>query len=403
MTELISNEPSVNSGRPCHASPRGAEDEIDLVDVIVFFWKIRYILATGAILGLLCGWLSTHITGSTSASMASTAPSSSSSFSYQFALQEDFIAAQTALDRPARMALLNELLQRSDTMWIFFETLSKSLPELNKAWSPPSDSFAALMSTQQDEKQRSIWVTESDKTGEILFHVKIPVKIEDIALLTAVTAAFNQVVTEVNQRQHANYEKNIESLTVSRHKLLSTEAAASGQLFRLVKQYKGQQADLTPFLIKYESVGAAGTQKDVNIYFKQTIDNIVRMIGILEVTGAIDAKQAESEKTKVQSFLADYKATLFTLSGPATVASRDLLAPLLAFPQSVKVSNQPSDKATADVLSAAPKARISTRLLLGVFLGLFFAFLLGGIKIFVATNLPRIKEAISNKKGEPTS
>ena len=386
MNQDISKDSNTDASAGSPFAPRHSNDEIDLVDIIVFIWRLRYIISVCIFLGIFGGWLSVRFSNM---HVGSASPHQVGYYGYQIPLQENLEGNWAALDRPTRIGLMNKLLQRAETAKPFFDAIYQASPEMATMWKDPLEAYTGFIIAQQDEKLQQAVITEVSKGGDLALNLKLPAKFDTTTIYQAATDGLNLLIGDFNKQRLEKYARNIGVVASNEQKLLAIRAAASGDLFRLVKEYKGPQGDLELFLEKLD------IKQEESVHFKQTVDNIVRMIGMLEATKAIDAKRSEVERSRVLALIHDYKATIIMQTNQGITGDRELLTPLRTDALSIQAGLKSGEKIDYAFAGAAPT---SVRLILGMFIGGFMGLLLGGIRVFIKSNWKRIKDAAASSQ-----
>jgi hypothetical protein len=368
------------------------DDEIDLVDLIGFLWRIRRYIAAGVGIGVL-GATALSVVGQRKA-----ADPSNKQIAYSVPLIED--ESSTTIDPTLtpeeRLTKINDMLITPETAKVFLNTLSENGLNLQSGLDPTAQlSFFLAQQKNEADKQKlakvSTWAG-----GGLVFTGSWATQIEPARAAAAVVQGLNrmidaynaQITTRIEARRHITREKMAAMLHI--------RAQISAQLFEL-KDRLGPTTPLTDALLASPAPVSTTPGSETEII------KVIRVLGLLEHTKKITPQEAQTEKSKLARLQEEYVALLPYPQATTDGKKEQKPTGVLYKVSAPKVSGVGSDAEpiAQPALESSPfKSGLNKSpmilVVLGILLGGFLGTLVGGFAQFWRTNQARIRSALTS-------
>lgn len=421
--------------QPSGAGPAGAvahqnysypanqpSDEIDLVELLAFFWKIKIEIILGAVLGLFAGagvaWKILPVTYRTQIPLV---------------LEKN----ETALAEPKKMVEnFNSALNVSDNARVLWRSVFNQSPELARLLKEENlneDTLAAAQALSDKPEKSPLRLRESASPRDFILDVQLPVQGLSLRsgelFASAIQMAFHSASTQAEQEkdgglkpananspggtpvQSAPSEENYEvreQLLKARQELLKIEYLCV-RLGRGVADFStfvaSNDSGLKSLQISIPATTEMSGQTAMSSDFQEQLavqgqfERTQRMTAVLVAEGRMKPEDANDILTRAVQI----RDEIFQLI-PAARREVNRIAAVSAIKKSssgVAVSSARLPVLVTASASGAPlslEEPVSKRkiaLVLGVFLGAFAGFALGGIRIFIRKNGQRLREVVS--------
>lgn len=371
-----------------------SEDEIDLIDLIGFLWKIRRFIATGIFLGIVTAASVAYVGQKKAADPAN------QGMTFTIPLAEDTTSSkqEPSLESEDRLKKINEMLTLPATARIFVATLVDA-----RVLTPPVTGREAALSwfiSQQkiETEKQKLAKLAIGTAGDLQFTGTWPQTADMKVVASAVVDGLNKMIDGFNaQASHALDAKR----QISRDKIsqmIKIRAQINAMLFRLTETL-GPVSPLNEALLTGQPANPAAPGSETEW------SKVIRVLGLLESKGKINAAQSEAEKQKLAQLQDEYLALLPI--GPIeskdkkeTPSPTGLLLKFNPHPEwtSPEGESQLVSQSTVDVPGVKSSLKKSPMVLivLGILLGGFVGTLSGGVWQFWRANQSRLKAALSS-------
>lgn len=415
---------TVQQGVAAQAQPYGyppnyPNDEIDLVELLGFFWKIRLEIILGAVVGALIG-------------LAVAYKVLPVSYRTQIPLVLD--KNELNVDDPKKLVeSFNSALNVSDVSRLVWRSVFNQSPELARTLksSGLTDESLASRQTLADKPENApLRLRESASPRDFVLDVNLPVRglnqRSGELFASAIQMAFtsNATVPEPEgdapaQLTNANTPSAApallapigesselrEQLLRLRQELLKIEYLCS-KLGQGLPEFNGfvkwTESQAKPFQV------SLGTSADARDYYEQSVvqaqfERIQRMTAVLLAENRMTAEDANDTVTRAMQV----RDEVFELIPDARVEGAQALKASLklkGMEPGLKKMNGitaslpslvPANAAGEALTFEAPVSKRKIALVLGVFLGAFAGFALGGGRIFIQKNGQRLREVMA--------
>jgi hypothetical protein len=370
-----------------------SEDEIDLIDLIGFLWKIRRFIAGGIFLGIVTASSLVFLGQKKAADPANLG------MTFSIPLSEDAASSkqEPSLSSEERINKINEMLTLPATAKVFVSTLVDA-----HVLTPPSTPQQAALSwfiSQQKietEKQKLAKVSVGP-AGELQFVGTWPQSADIKIVATAVVDGLNRMIDAFNnQAGHALEAKR----QVSRDKIaqiIKIRTQINAMLFRLTDM-------LGPVNAVHETLISAQPANSAVLGSETEWSKVIRVLGLLESKGKITQAQFDAENQKLAHLQEEYIA-LLPITPTDTTVKKDTAPTGLLFkfaPHPDWTSPDGKSQLVSETPIEASGVRSSLKkspmvlIVLGILLGGFAGTLGGGLWQFWRANQSRLKEALSS-------
>ena len=263
-------------------------DNLDLIDLVNFVWKVKGLLLGGVLLGAIVGMAWGYL------SIKKIAVSTS----YEIVLEEDGSQHFTTLDFANRLSIISDMMSYPRFSELFFDGLQKAIPKTSNAAESvskenPESRTAELISMKSlqvaDLGPTSIAAFKRDRG--FLISLSLPMKVKPEDLEGPLVDALNQVIEDFNSDSEKKYSSKEEKLREAQLVLNSIRTRAYSLYYRLLKEAKFHQI----------SIAEIGKNEKVNdsLNFDQ-VDSIIRLISQLEVLAPRVASDAKVDLATLQ-------------------------------------------------------------------------------------------------------
>lgn len=370
-----------------------SEDEIDLIDLIGFLWKIRRFIAVGIFLGI--------VTASSLAFLGhkKAADPANLGMTFSIPLSEDAASSkqEPSLSSEERINKINEMLTLPTTAKVFVSTLVDA-----HVMTPPSTPQQAALSwfiSQQKietDKQKLAKVSVGP-AGEIQFIGTWPQSADIKIVANAVVDGLNRMIDAFNnQAGHALEAKR----QVSRDKIaqiIKIRTQINAMLFRLTDL-------LGPINPVNEALISAQPANPAALGSETEWSKVIRVLGLLEAKGKITPAQFDVENQKLAQLQEEYLALLPITPTDTTVkkdtAPTGLLFKFAPHPDWTSPDGKSQLVSETSIEASGVKSSLKKSpmilIVLGILLGGFVGTLCGGLWQFWRANQSRLKEALSS-------
>jgi hypothetical protein len=360
-----------------------ASDEIDIVDIMAFLWRIRYMLligiVAGASLGLLFGKLKSAPAGYYVSSVVLSP-----------AVEEDNV-----LPVASQIEQLNKIVTTPASGRTLFEGVAKELPEFSLIWledqkqGGTNQAFNAFMKQQKADKggvPRAIEFSPHTDQKSIVLTLSLPKSYDGARLLEKIIAGVNALARHYKNDLKENEKKIFEHTSALSIKKLTLQAEISARYYRLIQSARERKIDISNLFAGRPFYGAAEKADSFDLLLDQT----VMLTGILTAAQAITPQQADKMRLDLLTLRGEYQTMTKRLKERLALSERREL--------SEYQSDMPPDLSGEPQFISQGKTHSAVGLmLLGAFLGAFGAGVMGSVIIFFRANWSRLRAAASKK------
>ncbi|MEY4064305.1 MAG: hypothetical protein RIR26_513 [Pseudomonadota bacterium] len=397
-------------------------DEIDLVELLAFFWKIKLEIALGATVGLLLGglvaWRVLPVT-------------------YRTQIPLVLEKSETVLGESKKMVEnFNNALNVSDNARVLWRSVFNQSPELARLLKEENlneDSLAAAQALSDKPEKSPLRLRESASPRDFILDVQLPVQGLSVRsgelFASALQLAFHSAGSAADQDKdvaskpaNANspggtpvqsvpteesYEYR-EQLLKARQELLKIEYLCA-RLGRGVADFssfvsandsgvKSLQINV-PASAEMSGQTAMSSDYQEQLAVQGQFERTQRMTAVLLAEGRMKPEDANDILTRAVQIRDD----IFQLI-PAARREANRIAAISATKKSSSLMSNtsarlpvlvPASATGAPIALEEPLSKRKIALVLGIFLGAFAGFAIGGLRIFIQKNGQRLREVVA--------